>query len=271
MSKCFLQVRNDEVAPIYVINLLISDLVQLCFMFTWVAPPKNRRTREIFSDIYYLGLIASVCFMVFIALERLQSLQHEASVSDQDDAWPDFMSILSFRYLVITFPLWYRFKRTIKISVMVCVVAWAGCLIYILTYRYGYFTDIISAIFFLLPLPLLIFFLGGTLKALSASRIPSDDKRRVVGVLVVVLLIYTLLFFPSVIFYASSQSFLTLPSLTLIRLSPLADLFLYIFMRKGIADKLLTSVCSCRIYNNDINDSPAWMTHLHKCCRCLAL
>ncbi|XP_073337566.1 uncharacterized protein [Pagrus major] len=217
-------VRNDHVAPIYIINLLISDVIQLCCMIVDVAPLEDWKIYNITFIIYYFAVIASVGFMVCIALER---------------------------YLVIACPLWYRFRRTIKISVVVCVVVWILTLVYLLTFKYVNYTEIISAIFFFLPLPLFIFFLGGTIKSLSASRVPSDEKRRIVGILVLVLLIYTLLFTPSIIWYATYYQTLTTLSFTFLRLSPLADLLLYVFIRKGTIDKLLASVCCCRMDSND--------------------
>ncbi|KAM9345100.1 uncharacterized protein ABDE67_013996 [Symphorus nematophorus] len=229
------QVRNDHVAPIYVINLLISDLVQFCCMIVWVTPA-DVHIYFIFQDIYLSALLASVVFMLCISLER---------------------------YLVIACPLWYHFRRTIKSSVVVCVLVWALTLDVVLII-YVWFQlhvgIIILSVILLLPLPLFIFFLGGTLKALSASiSVPSDEKRRIVAVLVLVLLIYALLFLPTIIlmlagvtrndfnitFYVLSDIF--------IQLSPLADLTLYVFMRKGIIDKLLSSVCCCRMDSDDTN------------------
>ncbi|XP_073337590.1 G-protein coupled receptor 4-like [Pagrus major] len=223
-------VRRDHVAPIYVINLLISDLIQFCSMITEVAAPEDHKM--IGHIFHLLSLFASIGFMVCIALER---------------------------YLVIACPLWYRFRRTIKISVAVSVAVWVITLAFVLPLLFwGSRTAerIIFSIFFLLPLPLLIFFLGGTIKALSASRVPSDEKRRIVGILVLVLLIYTLLFLPVIILVVAEDDTLdawTLGNLSamFMRLSPLADLLLYVFMRKGIIDKLLTAVCCCRMDSND--------------------
>jgi len=173
---------------------------------------------------------------------------------------PEAVSIMYCRYLVIACPLWYRFRRTIKVSLVVCVVVWALPLICVITLVFWDFVEVadtICAIFFLLPLPLFIFFLGGTLKALSASiSVHSDEKRRIVGMLVLVLLIYMLLFLPSIIWLLAERDRYNNTSKDLssvfLSLSPLADLILYVFMRKGTIDKLLASVCCCRMDSSEI-------------------
>ncbi|XP_067367848.1 G-protein coupled receptor 4-like [Channa argus] len=229
----FSLVRKDHVAPIYVINLLISDLMQLSCMIAEVV--KYLHGYEIFPYMHLIGLMASVCFMVCIALER---------------------------YLVIAWPLWYRHRRTIKISVVVCVVVWAIPVAYILPGLFWDDSEIANTffgIFLLLPFPLLIFFLGGTIEALSATiSVPSEEKLRIVGLLVLVLLIYTLLFLPNAIWSLlnKDQSFLfTSMSFFLLKLSPLADLFMYVFLRKGAVNKLLATVCCCRTNHSNISRS----------------
>lgn len=118
----------------------------------------------------------------------------------------------------------------------------------------GDYLETTVACFLLLPFPLLIFFLCGTLKALSATRsVPTEEKRQIVSILVLVFLIYTLMFLPRVI-YSLAKNFRQDPifeivTITPVYFSPLADLVLYVFMRKGIADKLLASVC-CKIECN---------------------
>ncbi|XP_038586202.1 mas-related G-protein coupled receptor member X4-like [Micropterus salmoides] len=224
-------VRSDHVVPIYVINLLITDLIQLCFMIVQVAPNVDEKIYNIFLYIYLSALFTRVYFMVCISLER---------------------------YLVIAHPLWYRFRRTIKSSVVICVLVWA--IIAVCAIRFYFFVDgvvtpIICAVLFLLPFPLLIFFLVGTLKALSASTsVPSDEKRRTVGILVLLLLIYTLPFLPFIMLLLVTNYYIvTIVSQTFLRLSPLADSVLYVFMRKGTIDKLFASVCCCRMDSNDIS------------------
>ena len=66
----FQQVRKNKIAAIYVINLLISNLIQLCCMFIWLAQPGNMEVYDIVSYIYYFGVNASLCFMLCVSLER---------------------------------------------------------------------------------------------------------------------------------------------------------------------------------------------------------
>ncbi|XP_038586092.1 mas-related G-protein coupled receptor member A4-like isoform X2 [Micropterus salmoides] len=207
----------------------------LCYMIVEVAERWDSKIYEIFYVfVYHFGMMASVGFMVCISLER---------------------------YLVIVHPLWYRYRRTIKTSVEVCVVVWVLPLICVIPYYFWdkyVVTDIILAVFLLLPFPLLIFFLVGTLRALSASiALPSKEKRRIVGILVLVLLIYMVLFLPNIIWFLGSRFNETLNTLsfTFAKLSPLADLVLYVFMRKGAIDKFLASVCCCRMDSNEISIS----------------
>ncbi|XP_067367874.1 G-protein coupled receptor 4-like [Channa argus] len=231
----FSLVRKHNTAPIYVINLLLTDLIQLCCRCVWMTHTA-KIIHKTFSYLYFFGLLASVGFMVCVSLER---------------------------YLVIRWPLWYRFRRTIKISLMVCVVVWAFPLIFfLLVYFLGetYVSHTIFAVFLLLPFPLLIFSLVGTLKALSAAiRVPLDEKRRIVAMLVLVLLIYTLLFLPSIIWFLAenTRGNLSFKYLTLITLqfSPIADSILYVLLRKGAVDKVLASVCCCRMESNVISRS----------------
>ncbi|XP_035536260.1 ovarian cancer G-protein coupled receptor 1-like [Morone saxatilis] len=218
------------VAIYAVYSQVLSDLIQLCSFIVMEAQSEKWEIIALFVNNF--GVAASVGFMVCIALER---------------------------YLVIACPLWYRFRRTIKTSVVVCVMVWALILVVLLTFYFWVHPEIIdtvSGIFLLLPLPVFIFFLGGTLKALSASRVPSDEKRRIVGILVLVLLIYMLLFLPRIIYFLTYtwNYIFDMLSLMFVKLSPLADLVLYVFMRKGTIDKVLASVC-CRMDSNDISSS----------------
>ena len=66
-TNVFLQVRGNHVAPIYVINLLISDLIQF---FCMIAEMATQMRPDIKVFFHVLSGWASVGFMVCIALER---------------------------------------------------------------------------------------------------------------------------------------------------------------------------------------------------------
>lgn len=167
--------------------------------------------------------------------------------------------MLYYRYLVVAWPLWYRFKRSIKFSVLVAVIVWILCffevLVVLLTSDYML---IFHSIFLLLPFPVLIFCLSGTLKSLSSSiSVNPKEKRRIVGTLVLVLLNYSVMFLPWVIWLLSQGNLFemvhneTVPYLSFLQFSPLVDLVLYVFMRKGVVDRLLASLCCCRMTGDE--------------------
>uniref|UniRef100_A0A3Q2PI08 G-protein coupled receptor 4-like n=1 Tax=Fundulus heteroclitus TaxID=8078 RepID=A0A3Q2PI08_FUNHE len=205
--------------PIFVINLLFSDLIQFGGRITM---NKDYYTGYV---IFCIGLYASLGFMVCISLER---------------------------YLVVAKPLWYRFRRNIKTYVFVCVVVWVlSVLFYLITLlpvdRMKVYT-ILSCVLFL-PILVFIFCLVGTIKALSgALSVPADEKRRIKAIQVAVLLIYILLF-PNFIFFTLlgiTCSILHCIFYVCVSLSPLADTALYLLSRKSFLDKFLASLRSCK-------------------------
>ncbi|KAM3605919.1 uncharacterized protein V6R79_007231 [Siganus canaliculatus] len=213
-------------ALVYLFNLLISDIVQIIYLILIISPlPRLWILYSLLHHIQSFCVVASVAFMVCIALER---------------------------YLLVLWPLWYRFKRPTRTSVVVSVLVWIFCaVVSIVLYFYNYnLGTIIFSILFLLPIPLFIFCLAATLRALSACRLPADEKRRTVAVLVLVLLIHTLFFLP-VVACALIDTGGVNPAVILVKLNPLADLVLCVFMRKGAVDKLLASVCCCEMNGGD--------------------
>ncbi|GAA6235062.1 G-protein coupled receptor 4-like [Lates japonicus] len=231
------QVRDDHVAPVYVINLLITDLIQICCMVIWVVirmmmqrvdgveQQKYYMVRCVSTLIYYSAVLASVAFMVCVALER---------------------------YLVVAWPLWYRLRRSIKFSVFVSIMACVFCFI---EFIISLFVPISHSILLLLPFPLLIFSLAGTFKALPAAiSLSLEEKRQIVGTLVLVLVNYTLLFLPWIIWlplksccFSNTFDFYLWIFSVFIHFNPLADLVLCVFIRKDATEKLLTSPCCCRM------------------------
>ncbi|XP_032408754.1 G-protein coupled receptor 4-like [Xiphophorus hellerii] len=228
------QVKKGQEAPVYVINLLISDLIQL---FSRIPVDLCRLSQADFTymRILYVFIMVSVGFMVCISCER---------------------------YLVVAMPLWYRFRRNIKTYVVVCIVVWLLPLFHPLL---GYvikeheMAAHFFIVFLLLPFPLFIFFLVGTIKALSgALSVPADEKRRLAAIQVVVLIIYTLLYLPIILLLlydikAFKGGLSCIPyavGYAAGALSPLADTTLYLFVRKSILDTFLASLGCCKISSN---------------------
>uniref|UniRef100_A0AAQ6IR42 G-protein coupled receptors family 1 profile domain-containing protein n=2 Tax=Anabas testudineus TaxID=64144 RepID=A0AAQ6IR42_ANATE len=169
------QVPKDNTARIYFINLLISDLIQL---YSLTALLMFQRFGRIFIFIYIFGGMVSIGFMVCITLDR---------------------------YLVPTCLRCSCIRKAIQISGVVCFVVWFVPLC-IVTRVYPVIdfpgpAITLIAIFLLLPYPLLIFLLCGTFRALcTASSVPPREKRSIAASVVLVLLIYSLLLLPTIIF-----------------------------------------------------------------------
>lgn len=146
---------------------------------------------------------------------------------------------------------------------MVCVLVWTFCLCFVFAFCPNIDFDVsetLQAVFLLFPFPLFIFFLAGTIRALSTSRsVPIDEKRRIVANLVMVLLIYTVMFLPSIIWLLIEESRQCLIFkniiLTLLYSSPLADVTMFIFIRKGVTDRLLRSLCCCKMSGSQQTNS----------------
>ncbi|XP_026212257.1 G-protein coupled receptor 4-like [Anabas testudineus] len=223
------QVPKDNTARIYFINLLISDLIQLYSLTALLM------FGEIFIFIYIFGVMVSVGFMVCITLDR---------------------------YLVITRLRCSCIRQTIQISGVVCFVVWFVPLcivirIYPLNDFQGMF---IFAISLLLPYPLLIFLLCGTFRALcTASSVPPREKCRIVASVVLVLLIYSLLLLPTIIFLLGNElryhHYIYVFNIYITMLCPLADTLLYFFLRKEAVDKPLNFLCCSKKERNDMSSS----------------
>ncbi|XP_047458445.1 G-protein coupled receptor 4-like [Mugil cephalus] len=204
-------VRDDRCAPVYVINLLLSDLIQLCCLIGWVT---DRNCHDIFIYLHHHALLANVGFMLCITLER---------------------------YVVIVWSMSFTSGQTMKTS-LVCLLVWLLPLVSVLPlYLQVDFqvTKAIFAVYLLVPFPLFILSLCGTLKVLSTClRVPADEREGTVAVLVMVLLIYTFMFLPSIIRFLvkiHTRSDFSSMSLVYVELIPLADLTLYIITKGHVA------------------------------------
>lgn len=168
-------------------------------------------------------------------------------------------SLSSCRYLCVAWPLWYRLKKNNRTSAIVFMVIWIISGVIWCVELFACSSKIFMACFLIIPFPLFIFFLCGSLKALSAARsVSTEEKRRIIAILVLVLFTYTLLYLPEILVMTSKKLRCNGPfnriAMSLFSFSPLIDLLLYVFMKKGIGDKILASLCS-RVVQNVISAS----------------
>ncbi|XP_035256839.1 G-protein coupled receptor 4-like [Anguilla anguilla] len=217
------QVKADNATPVYVMNLLISDFIQIIGRIVQVI--KNDSISYI---AFLIGISLSIGFMVCIALER---------------------------YLLIVHPLWFRCRRTIKHSIFISLVIYAfEMLIFTgLFFSFYVFMIIGAAALLILPLPLLLFFLGATWRAISHSiSVPHKEKKRILGTLALVLLSYLILFLPTILLILSiyGEGFSEIDFLKLftvafvfLYISPLIDPLLYVLIKKD--DKYIVKVPHC--------------------------
>lgn len=227
-------VRPDCVTRVFVINLLISDLFQIAITVVFILSRFFDPTSPVFLTlrclsrvIVRLGITASLGFMICISLER---------------------------YLSVACPIWYRNQQTVRCSVVTAVCVWAASALYaLLDFTFvqdpGKSLDIFSVILLMPALPLMVL-IPLTYKALQHCRsIQQGEFRKIIGALALVLGIYMLLFLPfcirnlyclvAISHHNLCQNELSLVTTSaLLYLSPLADPFLYIFMRRDVRNFL---------------------------------
>ncbi|XP_049453314.1 formyl peptide receptor-related sequence 4-like [Epinephelus fuscoguttatus] len=236
--------KKDKAAPVFAINLLLSDLIQIGITVVFIISRffdatfhPFVRARCIARLFVRLGLTSSLGFMLLISAER---------------------------YLLVSCPVWYRTMNTAKLSILISVCTWIFSLAYSsLDYIFlihTRFSLLLFSIICLLPAPFLLGFFIATWKALNKStamRHEKKNRRRVLGVLSLVLGTYIVLFFPFCfrnLYYAlkgdnasdkedTFRDFSSVLTSALVYLSPLIDALIYIFIRRDIRDTVEAFPC----------------------------
>ncbi|XP_063049775.1 atypical chemokine receptor 2-like [Engraulis encrasicolus] len=222
-------VNADQVAPVYVINLLVSDLLQIsanaiCSTLKVQGIENKCNTVRILWYFYTFGLQANVFFMVYIAAER---------------------------YIMIAHAFWYVNIQNFRTATVVSITIWTfSATIWTISFIFMFARFILPPLLLLPYLPVLFFFVGSW-RALSRTTVPPADQRRVMAVLALVLCMYTVLFLPAVwvqiVVYATGNTTFT-PAMhsaeILAALNPLFDLLLYVFMRRD-AKEVCKDLMSC--------------------------
>ncbi|XP_034559786.1 free fatty acid receptor 3-like [Notolabrus celidotus] len=238
--------KKDKVAPVFVLNLLLSDLLQIGITGVFIVS-------RFYDPTYYPFLRARCISRLFIRLGLTSSLS--------------FMQLISAeRFVMVACPLWYRTKNSLTLSILISVCIWILSLVYSsLDYyllSHTRYPLLLFAIVCLFPAPFLLGLYIATWKALhksAAMRHGTKNRRRVLGVLSLMLGTYIVSFFPFIIrnlYYSlkadddSDKEDLVkdlsgVLTSALVYLSPLVDSVLYIFIRSDIGDTLEAFSC-CR-------------------------
>lgn len=230
--------KKDRASPIFAINLLLSDLIQIGITVVFIVS-------RFFDATFYPTIKARCIARLFVRLGLTSSLS--------------FMLLISAeRYLMVACPLWYFTKNSAKISILISVCMWTFSLAYSsLDYAFlihTRFSLLLFSIICLLPAPFLVGLFAATWKALNKStamRHETENRRRVLGVLGLVLGSYTVLFLPfgfRNLYYSikgdnASEDFSSVLTSALVYLSPLIDSLLYVFIRRDIRDTVEVFPC----------------------------
>ncbi|XP_038124534.1 uncharacterized protein LOC119772267 isoform X1 [Cyprinodon tularosa] len=159
---CMVRLENNPF--INYLNLLVSNLIQFGCMIIWMA--RKDELSILSLTLYYCSVMASLGFRICIILER---------------------------YAVL-FPAQLQGIRQPKSSVLISFIVWGICLAPV-AFLYDYVLSIFVFVVFvlaILSIPIMVFCLARTLSSLPvAASVPTEEKRRVVGVLVLLFISYT--------------------------------------------------------------------------------
>ncbi|KAM4604667.1 free fatty acid receptor 3 [Polymixia lowei] len=243
--------RRDRAAPVFAINLLLSDLLQISITLVFIVSRFFDKAFQPFVEaccisrlFVRLGICASLGFMFLISVER---------------------------YLLVAYPVWYRTRNNAKFPILVAICLWTLSLTYAaLDYVFlihTRFSLLLFSFISLIPGPFLLGFLIATWKVLRKSMTYRQGRkmRSVIGPLSLVLGIYTVLFLPFSfrnLYYllkndseTNRQDLSSVLTSALIYLSPLTDPFIYIFMRKDIKDTMDAFPCCKKLLVKECDPS----------------
>uniref|UniRef100_A0A3Q2W8Z1 G-protein coupled receptors family 1 profile domain-containing protein n=1 Tax=Haplochromis burtoni TaxID=8153 RepID=A0A3Q2W8Z1_HAPBU len=241
-----------QVPITYYTNLLISNLIQFsALIFFLIFHSNHALYRYIFEGIFFCAVFANLDFKMCIATER-------------------------YLCLVITRPQWNCIRQT-KGSVLLSVLVWILSIITVPLAVFFYVILLPVLIFFaLVPFFLFIFTLVWTLKTLPAvTSVPTEEKQKIVGILVLLLVNHCLMFLPLIILYIVSISlyFLgyfsyfsaVLIYMNLFLFNPFMDVILVFLIWKDPIDNQLLSLC-CYTMDNTAGEVAADKKLQLQCC-----
>ncbi|RXM31357.1 G-protein coupled receptor 4 [Acipenser ruthenus] len=252
-------VRTDNALPVYVINLLLSDLLQISTLPLWIDYYSHGHVWrfgntlcEITGVIFWICQSVSIFFMLCVALER---------------------------YIAVSHPLCFRSQCRLKYTCLLCVFAWLLAILGItMSFQVG-FTNTADwlcfekypsnkqfcvlrlgtiTLCFPLPLILLVGLYGGTWRNINQAVSVTDcEKKKITKLLLLLVVIFVLVFGPyHIVGYVKFFGLMILGDscdyearifiyfqigMGILSLNSLLDPFLYIFVCRDVRKEMLDS------------------------------
>ncbi|XP_041095535.1 G-protein coupled receptor 4-like [Polyodon spathula] len=252
-------VRTDNTLPVYIINLLLSDLLHITMLPLWIDYYSRGHVWR-FGDalcsstgiIFWISQIVSIFFMLCVALER---------------------------YIAVSHPLWFRSQRRLKYTCLLCGFAWLVAFLGItISFKVGFTNTADGLCFekypsnkqycvlrlgtitlgFPLPLTLLVGLYGATWRNINQAVSVADcEKKKITKLLLLLVVIFVLVFGPyHIVGYVRYTGLMVLEDccdyearifiyfqigMGFLSLSSLLDPFLYIFVCRDVRKEMLDS------------------------------
>ncbi|XP_026878800.2 G-protein coupled receptor 4 [Electrophorus electricus] len=186
-------IKSENVLPMYVINLLIADLIQLLSMPLWIDYYSSEHywrfgpeACQAMGLCFYISIYTGIFFMCIIALERHLAIAHPHRFQQFHQlkfAWWMSLSI----WVLITLPPSIAFNKLFpkQINDTLCIEKYPSEQNFIV-YRL-----IILALSFIIPLCFIAGLHWQTLRSLMAiNSFLSEEKRRIKGLLTLLVAIF---------------------------------------------------------------------------------
>ncbi|MBN3278137.1 GPR4 protein, partial [Polyodon spathula] len=193
----FQLLRSSNVLPIFILNLLLSDLIQLMTLPLWVIYLQKQHKWghgevlcNIVGFIFYVNLYASVVFMCLVAIDRYVGIVHPLTCQRFRTAKSAIAA--SFGVWLVTF-LYCLFGLlpSVFYEDSMCME------VYPVGLRYAVFKIGTIVLGFLLPCFILGFTAIRIRSALRASpSVTQDERRKIVGILCTITVIFVGVFGP---------------------------------------------------------------------------
>lgn len=183
---------------VYILNLLLSDLLQLLTLPLWILYlqgdhhwPYGSVTCQLVGYVFYVNLYASVIFLCLIALDRFLAIVYPLSSRGVRKVWVAAFSGMVVWTLIFLFCLTGLYPSVFEPQRERCLEQ------YPVSTRYAYFKIATVALGFLMPCSILGYTsgrIGLTLR--NSPSVMDHERRRIVATLVVITVIFIVIFGP---------------------------------------------------------------------------